>query len=428
MAGPLPTSDLARHVLRAESQNGTTNSSMVALVPDDSFNFNVLAVLSGAPYEGADIGEVLVAANNIKEGDFESFYNAFNDLANRVHDQAIAVNATKHPLSARSLFFRSSAYYRAADAYLHGNWTDPRINELWAKQAEDYNKAIALLPQPGERIEIRADNFTVPAIFFKTNADESCKAPTVIIGQGYDGAMEDLYHVMGKAALDRGMNVILYEGPGQPTVRRYQDLGFIPQWERVITPVVDYLLTREDVDASKITLMGYSFGGFLAPRAAAFEHRLAAVIAIDGLYDFGESILAQFGEGPASLVLAGNKTAVDQLGEQLQASSDAPTTIRWGLNQGEWTFKTHSAYDYVIQAQDYTLKGLVDKIKAPMFIGEAESDIFFEGQATKLAQELGDLGTYHLFKNILGAGQHCQIGASATMNQVSLDWLENLFA
>jgi alpha/beta superfamily hydrolase len=382
--------------------------------------------LSGAAYEGADIGEVLVAANEIKEGDFESFHNAFNDLANRVHDQAIAIDSKKHPLSARSSFFRSSAYYRAADAYLHGNWSDPRIMELWEKQATDYNKAIALLPQPGQRIEIRADNFIVPAIFFKT--DKPGKRPTVILGQGYDGAMEDLYHVMGKAAVERGMNVIVYEGPGQPTVRRYQDLGFVLEWERVITPIVDYILTREDVDASKIALMGYSFGGFLAPRAAAFEHRLAAVIAIDGVYNFGESILNQFGEEPAKLVRAGEKEAVDTLGKQLQANPDAPTTIRWGINQGEWTFKTHSAYDFVSKAQEYTLKGLVDKIKTPVFVGEAESDIFFEGQATKLAKELGDLGTYHMFKNVLGAGEHCQIGASVLMNQVSLDWLEDVFA
>lgn len=409
------------------SENTTaTNASQVSLVADDSFNFNVLAVLGNAPYEGADIGEVLVAANNIKEGDFESFYTAFNDLANRVHNMAIAVDEKKRPLSARSLFFRSSAYYRAADAYLHGNWNDSRILELWAKQADDYNKAIALLPHPGERIEIRADNFTIPAIFFKT-----CKPgrqPTLIIGQGYDGAMEDLYHVMGKAALDRGMNVIVYEGPGQPTVRRYQDLGFIPEWERVITPVVSYLLTRDDVEASKIALMGYSFGGFLAPRAAAFEHRLAAVIAIDGIYSFGESILSQFGEEVAQLIRGGEKEAVDQLGRDIQANSNAPTTVRWGLNQGLWTFKTQSAYDYAVMTQAYTLEGIVSQIKAPVFIGEAESDMFFAGQATKLAQELGDLGTYHLFENIAGAGEHCQVGASTSMNQVSLDWLEDLFA
>ncbi|KAF5002772.1 hypothetical protein FGRMN_170 [Fusarium graminum] len=399
---------------------------MAPIVNDESFNFNIMVYMGAAAYQGADIGEILVAANNIKDGDFESFYKAFHDLADRVHHQAIAINATRHPISARNAFFRSSTYYRAADAYLHGNWSDPRINELWKKQAADYNKAIMLLPQPGKRIEIQADSFTIPAIFFKT--DKPGKRPTVIIGQGYDGAMEDLYHVMGEALIQRGMNVIVYEGPGQPTVRRYQDLGFIPQWERVITPIVDYLHSRRDVDCSKIALMGYSFGGFLAPRAAAFEHRLAAVMAIDGVYDFGEALLAQFGPDGAKAVRAGEKKLVDKMGKQIQADPTSPTSLRWGVDQGEWTFKTHSAYDFVKQAQQYTLKGLVHKIKAPVFVGDAESDMFFPGQAEKLAKELGELGTYHLFKNVVGAGEHCQAGASVLMNQVSLDWLEDVFA
>ncbi|KAI1069177.1 hypothetical protein LB507_008703 [Fusarium sp. FIESC RH6] len=410
---------------RRDMHNVTTNTTMAPIVGDDSFNFNILAYMSAAPYQGADIGEVLVAANNIKDGDFESFYEQFNALATRVHNQAVAIDAKRHPVSARNAFFRAATYYRAADVYLHGNWSDPRIMDLWGKQAADYDKAIQLLPQPGERIQIQADNFTVPAIFFKTNWPG--RRPTVILGQGYDGAMEDLYHVMGQALLERGMNAIVYEGPGQPTVRRYQDLGFIPEWERVVTPVVDYILTRDDVQADKIALMGYSFGGFLAPRAAAFEHRLAAVIAIDGVYDFGEAILQQFGPDAAKAVQAGMKKEVDGLGRQLQADPDSPTTLRWGVNQGEWTFKTQSAYDFVKKAEDYTLKGLTQKIKAPVFVGEAKSDVFFEGQAAKLAKELGDRATYHVFEDILGAGEHCQIGASVLMNQVSLDWLEDVF-
>ncbi|KAJ4262927.1 hypothetical protein NW762_006540 [Fusarium torreyae] len=411
---------------RAQSHNEKINATMAPIVGDESFNFNILAYMSGAPYQGADIGEVLVAANNIKDGDLESFYEQFNSLATRVHNQAIAIDSKKHPISARNAFFRSSTYYRAADVYLHGNWSDPRIMELWKKQAKDYDKAIRLLPQPGERIQIQADDFTIPAIFFKTNRPG--RRPTVILGQGYDGAMEDLYHVMGEALLQRGMNAIVYEGPGQPTVRRYQDLGFIPEWEKVVSPVVDYILTRDDVEADKIALMGYSFGGFLAPRAAAFEHRLSAVIAIDGVYDFGEAILTQFGPDAAKAVRSGKKKVVDRLGKQLQSDPNTPTTLRWGVNQGEWTFKTHSAYEFARKAQDYTLKGLIKKIKAPVFVGEAKSDVFFEGQAAKLAKELGKLGTHHVFEDVLGAGEHCQIGASVLMNQVALDWLEDIFA
>ena len=45
-------------------------------------------------------------------------------------------------------------------------------------------------------------------------------------------------------------------------------------------------VSRPDVDASRIALEGLSLGGYLAPRAAAFEPRLAACIANGGVYDF----------------------------------------------------------------------------------------------------------------------------------------------
>ena len=37
--------------------------------------------------------------------------------------------------------------------------------------------------------------------------------------------------------------------------------------------------------------MGISFGGYLAPRAAAFDHRIAACIANEGVYDFNASVM-----------------------------------------------------------------------------------------------------------------------------------------
>ncbi|GKU14533.1 unnamed protein product, partial [Fusarium langsethiae] len=103
-------------------------------------------------------------------------------------------------------------------------------------------------------------------------------------------------------------------------------------------------------------------------------------------------------------------------------------SLRWGLAQGQWTFKTDSAYDFLKKTEEYSLKGVVENIKAPVFVGDAQNDMFFMGQAEKLAKKLGKLSTYHLFENILGAGEHCQIGASVLMNQVSLDWLEDVFS
>ncbi|KAF5640904.1 hydrolase or acyltransferase (alpha beta hydrolase superfamily) [Fusarium tjaetaba] len=354
-------------------RDDSKNVTQLQIIPDVDFNFNVMATLATAPYQGADIGEILVAASQIKTGDFESHYKAYYDLATRVHDQAKAIDCKKHPVSARNA-----------------------IMSLWKQQADAFDK-------PGRR-------------------------PTVILGTGYDGSMEDLYHTMGEALLQRGMNAIVYEGPGQPTVRRYQDLGFIPEWERAVTPIVDYALSRDDVDGSKLALMGFSFGGVLAPRAAAFEHRLAAVIALDGVFDFGQAMFKQFGPEITELFKAGKKKEIDEAVALAQNNASMPSTLRWGIDQGEWSFKTHSAYTLLEKSQGSTLKGIVDKIKAPVFVGDGQNDMFFPGQAKELTKQLGSRATYQLFETASGAGLHCQVGGYVLMNQVSLDWLEDVFA
>lgn len=162
---------------------------MLKLSSDADFHFEILRVLSVAPYQGADIGEVLVAANQIVPGDFESFYAAFNDLANIVHDYAKAIDSEKYPVSARNALFREATYYRSADFFLHGNWSDPRIDSLWEKQLTAFDSAIALLPTPGERITLQGDGFEIPAIFFGNGLPGP--RPTLLMCNGYDGSQEE---------------------------------------------------------------------------------------------------------------------------------------------------------------------------------------------------------------------------------------------
>ncbi|CRG91953.1 hypothetical protein PISL3812_09007 [Talaromyces islandicus] len=397
---------------------------MYQLSKDSDFHFEILRVLGFAPYEGSDIGEVLTAANKIKPGDMESFSDAFNALATRVDAHSMAIDRTKNPTSARNAFFRASSYFRSADFYLHGNWSDPRIYSLWDKQLSAFNSALSLLSVPGERIVLNGDGFDIPAVFYGSGLPG--QRPTIIMCNGYDGSQEEMYHYIGKAVNERGWNVITYEGPGQPTVRREQNLGFIPEWEKVVTPVVDYALTRREVDPLAIGSLGLSFGGWLAPRAAAFEHRLAATIALDGLYDFGPFILSKFGPELESVFHSGDATAFNFYINEAVKDPDTATAVRWAIQQGLWAFNANTPFEWISKIQSYTLKGLIQNISMPVFVGDSQNDMFFPGQAKALAEHLGDLTTYHRFTNIDGAGEHCSTGASVMQSQVVLDWFQNI--
>lgn len=402
---------------------------MLQLSTDSNFHFEILRNLSLATYQGADIGEVLTAAAQIEPGNFESWYKAFNSMANRVHEQAETIDTKKHPVSSRNARFKESSYYRSADFFLHGDWDDPRINSLWQKQRAAFDAAISLLPNTAERLTLHAgeeDGFSIPAIFY--HCGKPGRRPTILMCNGFDGSQEELYHVMVEAALQRGMNAITFEGPGQPTVRREQELGFIPEWEKVVSPVVDYAMTCDDIDPDAIALMGFSMSGLLAVRAAAFEHRLAAVFAIDGVYDMGLFNLTIPDEATEKAIHEGDKTTVDGRMTHFLNSPTCPTGLRWLFTHGCWSFNTKSIFEWVEKMQEFTLKHVYQQVKTPVFVASAEEDIFFRGQPEMLCEKLGDLAVFHEFKTVDGAGAHCGEGAMVLQNQVILDWFEDLIA
>jgi alpha-beta hydrolase superfamily lysophospholipase len=84
---------------------------------------------------------------------------------------------------------------------------------------------------------------------------------------GMDGYVEECYWGVA-AALERGHNCLAFDGPGQGGMLRQREVPFRPDWEAVVTPVLDFALKRTEVDPERIALVGRSFGGYPAPRTA----------------------------------------------------------------------------------------------------------------------------------------------------------------
>ncbi|KAH7017126.1 Alpha/Beta hydrolase protein [Ilyonectria destructans] len=398
---------------------------MIPLSPDHSIHYEILRNIAAARYHGADIAEVLEAASQVDHTNLETFHDAFAALARRVDTQAQAIDSVRHPVSARDAFFRAATYYRTADFYLHGNPSDPRINELWELQQVAFDKALALMDIPGKRTTLQGDGFDIPAIFYAADKSSTPK-PTIVVCSGYDGSQEELLHNFGFAALERGYNVITYEGPGQPLVRRKQNLGFITEWEKVVTPVVDYLITRPDVDASKIGAIGASMGGWLVARAAAFEHRIAAAIAVDGVYDVHEAYSKAMSPPMLAALEAADGDQVDKMVREQLAGDGVPVSVRWGIEQGLWSFNVNSATEWMNLVKPMTLKGIEDQIQCPVWVGEAQNDQFFLGQPEKVRDALGDKATYVTLTSADAAGNHCHVGAQVLLNQLVFDWFEDI--
>src|SRR3712207_6855439 len=110
-----------------------------------------------------------------------------------------------------------------------------------------------------------------------------------------------------------------------------RQVPFRYDWGAVITPVVDCLSARPDVDPGRIALHGVSQGGYWVPRALAFEHRVAAGIADPGVYDTFEPWWQALPQPLRDCLDAGDRHRFDQLmaAGMLQASAAERQNRAW---------------------------------------------------------------------------------------------------
>jgi len=101
---------------------------------------------------------------------------------------------------------------------------------------------------------------------------------------GLDSCKEEM-DAYERHFLERGMATLAFDGPGQGEAE--YDLPIRGDYEVPVRAVFDWLQTRTDLDAQRAGLWGVSLGGYYAPRAAAFEKRAKACIALSGPYNMG---------------------------------------------------------------------------------------------------------------------------------------------
>jgi pimeloyl-ACP methyl ester carboxylesterase len=394
---------------------------MTFLFKDEAYSFEALRAVGAAPYGGADPGEVIATAQAIKRGDDDSWLREWRATAERVHHLADACLAAGHRVSARQAYLRASNYYRTAEFFRRENPSGDEV-VLWLsrRSRETFLQATELMERPVRQISIPYENTTLPGYLFVVD-DSGAARPTVVYTNGYDSTAEEAWFAIAAAAIDRGYNVLAYDGPGQGAVIREQGLQFRPDWEAVLGPVLDYALELPEVDAEAIAHFGYSLGGYLVARAAAFDDRASALILDDGLYDFHQAYVNAVPALVMKLVYAG-RDRIPNLLTGLLARFD--TQARWGLNNGVWTIGGNSYADFLRQTTKYSLKGLADRISTPALIMDAEADQFLKGQPDALASAMAAPTTMAYLTSAEGAGEHCHVGSLLRAHQVIFDWLD----
>lgn len=385
---------------------------------DYSFIFQGIRSLGLSSAGGGEIGECIDTLRRIKDGDEMSWYNEWKKTADRVHEMAEGFERGKHRVSAREAYFRAAMYYRAAGFYMNSKENMEKGMDAWKKGREAFLKGIAHLDYV-KPIQIPYHNTTLPGYFVKTNCGGK-KPPLLIVHTGFDGTGEELFFEVALSAIDRGYNCLIFEGPGQGAALREKHLHFRYDWEKVVTPVVDFAIKRPDVDKDRIALMGISMGGYLAPRAAAFEHRLKACIANGGVLDVSEKLY----EMPEKLIEL-LKTNPDEFNKQMESAMKEMVFVRWFFNNGMFAFGVDTPAELIIKAKQFNLREVARNIKCPTLIIQGEADTMTTG-AMRLYNLLECPKTYLVFTRAETAQAHCQEGAKSVSAEKIFNWLDDI--
>ncbi|KIY00260.1 uncharacterized protein Z520_03945 [Fonsecaea multimorphosa CBS 102226] len=418
------TDSSASTVEIAKGNTLSTGGSSPKAFKDGYFDYNFARFLGLCPYSGAEIGECFATAHRIIDGDVESWVREWTATAQRV--EALAEDSFKrgHKFSAREAWLRATTYYQAAFFFVLDG--DPRKPELYQKHTGCFQKAAPLFNPPIEPLAIpyrddRDGNKEKSLFGYFVRPDPRDfpgPRPTVLIQMGADGSSEQIYFSGGgAAAARRGYNAIIFEGPGQTgTFMRDRTLTYRFDWEKPVAAVVDFALTRSElVDPQRIALIAYSMGGYLGPRAAAFEKRLAATI-VSGLVPEIKGLAKGFEDAEAA-----------------RAAGKPPNhSHRWLLNEHMPKWGLNGGFDDVPKLREMSgncvLYGLEDKITCPLLVVQAAAE---GDETTNRAKAFFDKlpnpkNKFRLTTVEDGADMHCQKGNASLLHAIEFDWLEEV--
>jgi hypothetical protein len=390
---------------------------------DPSFDFETRNLVGGIHYGAGDIGEMLTVVSNITDGDATSWVAEWRSLAERVQENGGSASKAGHRVSARGAYLRAAVYYGAASVFVDGtNDADDLLPVLFAAHRKCFGLHVGLLESPGIPIAIPYEGDTMPGYLF-TPADGGAPRRTLILNNGSDGAVTFLWPGLGQPGLDRGYNVVVFDGPGQQSMLFERKIPFRPDWENVITPLVDFLCERPEADATKIALYGASQAGYWAPRATAFEHRLAAVVADPGVTNVSTSWRKNLPDEMLALLDADNEadfTTGMNLGVSTMPAA-ATQEFAWRAKPyGEQT----SAFALFKTVEQYQLGDVVKDIRTPMMITDPEDEQFWPGQSRELYDALTCPKVIAPFTKTEGAQMHCEPMGRSLLKQRMYDWLD----
>ena len=361
---------------------------------------------------GGTVSECFQAAARMIPGDKESWHREWLAVADRNFTRAEDEARLGHVSTAMNCWLRAADYYRQAEFFLGAD--DPRRLATFTKMERASHRFLAHLTPPGEVLQIPYEDASLYAYFVRAPYSTEGRAsgategrtsgaterqPCLISMGGLDSIKDEMWFMQAHGALQRGISVLMIDGPGQGGTLRRHGITNRPDYEVPIGRCVDYLLTRTDVDPARIAVCGSSLGGYYAARAGAREPRLAACVshgAIWSIHDFWKN--ADEGHGLASHI--------------------------------KWVFGVTSMAQAVERFKAFTLEGVLEDMRCPYLILHGGHDVLGMSQATKAyeyAKAHGVNVTLRFVSPEETGAEHCQHDNPTIGQELMADWLADVF-
>jgi pimeloyl-ACP methyl ester carboxylesterase len=368
----------------------------------------------------AEVGECLVAARHIDARDAGTWIRAWADLAARVEALGGESLRAGHSVSAQGCLLRAMNYYRTAEYACAPD--DPRFHELWRSSVSCMARALPLLPGAAERIEIPFEGRILPGYFWRPDRSGR-KRPTLVFVGGHDSSGEEMLVVAGGAAVERGYNYFTFEYPGhRGAVHLDPACVKRPDYEVPFAAAFDVLQGLPGVD-ERIALAGFSFGGYVVTRVAAFEPRVRFLIPDTPLIAPAEIFARTRGTPLARLP---DRLFDAVVSRRLRGSGILKNFFRYGgwvMGEDSSSYARIARIDY----SAYNVRPHLGRITCPVLAmaGAGEGELMLR-QAREFMDKVGSGDkTLHVFTlERDGSDDHCQLDNISRGMQVAFDWLD----
>ncbi len=361
----------------------------------------LMGFLENAPWGGATLGEIDHIGKRLRRalGNNEVWFTEWSAMARHVEQLGDEAASRNRVFTAGGAHLRASMYYYAAERYLQN--VDPRKAATYQKVLDCFSAAMQRIHPQAERVEIPYEGTTLPAYHYPAARKNGARSPAVVFFPGLDGTKEML--LAGAIELSRrGIACLMVDGPGQGEAVRRRGLASRYDYEVPAAAAVDYLETRADVDPQRLGVMGWSMGGYYAPRAAAFEKRFKACVAWGAHYDY-------------------HAVWVERRRVLESGGTDASGYIFQLLS----VMGVKTADEALRKLEDFRLAGVAEKIECPILITHGEQDAIVPVEmAYRLYEHAGSKRKeLKIFTAEEGGCEHIQLDNRTLGVTYVTDWL-----